>query len=78
MTVRATPYPPPGHPVRIPMELWNLALETVRTYSRLGAEGGRRGSGTVVYFGGAPMTGGMIVTTLYRLGHAPQGDRGIA
>lgn len=75
MSARAQPYPPPGYPVRVPGPLWRGALATVREYATRGYEQGRVGSEALVYFGGVVAGEEVIVTTLYRLNHAPQGDR---
>jgi hypothetical protein len=75
MSARAVPYPPPGYEVRIGRTLWASALATVREYAELGSERGRRGSEALVYLGGVVAADEMIVTGLYRLSHAPQGDR---
>lgn len=75
MKARAQPYPLPGCPIRIPSPLWDGALATVRDYATRGAERGREGSEALVYFGGVVAGDEMIVTSLYRLSHLPQGDR---
>ncbi len=62
-------YPAPGSRVRIPRSLWLAALETIRLYGRLESEG-------LVYFAGvvgSPTD--LVVTSLHRLHHLPQGDR---
>jgi hypothetical protein len=69
-------YPPPGYTVRIPDSVWDGALATVCAYSTLGVSKlGERGSEALVYLGGMVADQEMIVTGLYRLNHAPQGNR---
>ncbi len=75
MTARSSPYPPAGYPVRIGELIWKNALATVRSYAELGGEDARRGSETLVYLGGITAGGEMIVTGLFQVHHAPQGDR---
>ncbi len=75
MSARARPYPPPGYDLRVPEVIWEGALATVREYARLGSERGRHGSEALVYLGGVVAGEQVIVTGLYRLGHAAQGDR---
>lgn len=75
MTVRAAPYPPPGAIVRIPDHLWEAALAVMRRYAQLGADCGTRGSEALVYLAGAVAGGELLVTSLYRIDHVPQGDR---
>ena len=70
MSARDVPYPTPGYTVRVPDATWDSALVTVRAY---GARG--RGSEALVYLAGVVAGDEMIVTGLYRLEHAPQGDR---
>lgn len=74
MTARATPYPPPGFHVRIPEPVWDAALDEVRHYSAVPATGRRRGSEGLVYLGGVPSPDALVVTSLFRLHHEPQGD----
>jgi hypothetical protein len=75
VTARSRPYPPPGYPARIPSSLWHAALATVHDYGTRANEGGRCGSEAIVYLGGVVAGDEMAVMSLYRLGHAPQGDR---
>jgi hypothetical protein len=75
MSARSQPYPPPGCAVRIPALLWQEALTTMRAYATRGGARRRRGSEALIYFGGIVAGDEMIATTLYRLDHAPQGDR---
>jgi hypothetical protein len=76
VSARATPYPSPGYPVRIPDTIWEAALETMRAYATLGvSELGEPGSEALVYLGGVVAGNEMLVTSLCRLNHAPQGDR---
>jgi hypothetical protein len=75
MTARSTPYPPPGYPIRIGGPIWAGCLETVRMYATRGYVHGRRGSEALVYLGGVVAGAEIIATALYRLNHAPQGDR---
>lgn len=74
MTARSTRYPPAGYQVRIPSGIWTAALDEVRRYSSLRSQEGKRGSEGLVYFGGVPSTHAVVVTSLYRLSHSPQGD----
>ena len=75
MTARSRPYPSPGYAVRVPRPLWQVALATVRDYGTRGNERGSYGSEAIVFLGGVVAGDEMVVTSLYRLGHAPQGDR---
>lgn len=75
MTARSTPYPPAGFHVRIPEPIWTAALDEVRGYARVGPRDGRRGSEGLIYFGGVPTADTLIVTSVFRLHHEPQGDR---
>lgn len=75
MTARAAPYAPPGYAVRIPDAIWQATLETVRAYASRGHERGRRGSEALVYLAGIVSGQEIVVTGLYRLDHAAQGDR---
>lgn len=75
MTARATPYPLPGYAVRVPKAVWEAALETMRSYGSRRQERGRRGSEALVYLAGVVAGQEMVVTGLYRLDHAAQGDR---
>jgi hypothetical protein len=74
MTARATPYPPVGFRVRIPEPVWNAALDEVRRYATVRASDGRAGSEGLVYLGGIPTPDTLMVTSLLRLHHEPQGD----
>lgn len=74
MTARAAPYPPGGFSVRIPEPLWSAALAEVAKYAALDAPHGIRGSEGLIYFGGVPAAGELVVTSLLRLHHQPQGD----
>lgn len=74
MTARAIPYPLPGFHVRIPEPLWTAALDEVRRYAALQAIGRRHGSEGLVYLGGIPASNILVVTSLLRLHHQPQGD----
>jgi len=78
VSARAVPYPAPGYPVRIPDTIWDGAIATVRDYATRGHEHGKRGSEALVYLGGVVAVQEMVVTGLYRLNHAPQGDRVVA
>lgn len=75
MSARAVPYRPPGYTLRVSDTIWDGALETVRDYGSRGEHRGERGSEALVYLGGVVAGDEMIVTGLYRLNHAPQGDR---
>jgi hypothetical protein len=75
MNARAAPYPAPGYAVRVPEVIWDGALETVRDYATRGHERGHRGSEALVYLGGVIAGDEIVVTGLYCLNHAPQGDR---
>jgi hypothetical protein len=75
MTARSTPYPPAGAHVRIPELVWAAALHEVRRYAELGIHDRRRGSEGLVYLAGLTTADELIVTSLLRLNHAPQGDR---
>jgi hypothetical protein len=75
-SARLLPYPASGCNVRIPESLWHGALATVQEYAKLGSsEFGEPGSEALLYLGGAVIGEEMIVSGLYRLNHAPQGDR---
>jgi hypothetical protein len=74
MTARSTPYPPAGFRVRIPEAVWAAALDEVRRYSSVSTRGGLHGSEGLVYLGGVPTADELIVTSLLRLRHEPQGD----
>jgi len=74
MTARATPYPPAGFDIRIPQPLWSAALDEVRGYAGLSGPRGRPGSEGLVYLGGVPAADAVVVTSLFRLHHEPQGD----
>lgn len=75
MTARTAPYPAPGYSARVPEAIWNGALETIRSYATRGQEPGPPGSEALVYLAGVVAGDEMIVTGLYLLNHAPQGDR---
>lgn len=76
MSARATPYPPAGYQLRIPADIWDNALATMRIYATLGSsELGERGSEGLVYLGGVVAGDEMLITGLYRLNQEPQGDR---
>jgi hypothetical protein len=75
MSVRQDSYPPPGAIVRIPDRVWDRALEVIREYATLGAEQDSIGSEALVYLAGAVSGGELLVTSLYELCHAAQGDR---
>lgn len=75
MTARSVPYPPAGYRVRIPADVWTAALQEVRRYRKLGGTAGRRGSEGLVYLAGVVATNELVVTSLLRLQHQPQGDR---
>lgn len=69
MSARRVAYPVSGSTARIPRSLWLAALETIRLYGRFYSEG-------LVYFAGvvgSPTD--LVVTSLYRLHHRPQGHR---
>lgn len=74
MTARATPYPQAGFGVRVPESLWSAALDEVRRYAGLSGPRGSRGSEGLVYLGGVPTADALVVTSLFRLHHEPQGD----
>jgi hypothetical protein len=76
VSARAVPYPPPGYRLRLPDPIWEGALAAVRAYATLGSsELGAPGSEALVYLGGVVAGAEVIVTGLYLLNHAPQGDR---
>lgn len=75
MTARSTPYPPAGNHVRIPDVVWASALDEVRSYAAVALQNGTRGSEGLIYFGGVPTADALIVTSVFRLHHGPQGDR---
>lgn len=75
VSARDVPYPPVGYNVRVPDAIWDDALATVRCYAARDGAGRQRGSEALVYLAGVVAGDGMIVTGLYRLDHAPQGDR---
>jgi hypothetical protein len=74
MTARSTPYPPADYRVRVPQLIWTAALNEVRRYASLDGRSGRRGSEGLVYLGGVPTTEELLVTSVFRLHHLPQGD----
>jgi hypothetical protein len=55
--------------------VWDAALDEVRRYATLDSPGSRPGSEGLVYLGGIPAADALIVTSLFRLHHEPQGDR---
>lgn len=72
MSARTAPYPAPGYTVRLPARFWSQTLSILRTYGK-----GRRrqlASEGLVYLAGIPAGSEMIVTGLYDVCHAPQGD----
>jgi len=75
MTARSVPYPPPGCRIRVPEALWAAALEEVRHYATLRAGPERSRSEGLVYLAGVAIADELIVTSVLRLHHAPQGDR---
>lgn len=75
MSARAAPYPPPGSLVRIPDTVWHAALHELRCYGNLCTRDGAKGSEGLVYFGGVTTPGELIVTSVLRIRHSPQGDR---
>lgn len=76
MSRRSSAYPAPGYVLRLPTVIWEAALETMLLYATRGTSArGERGSESLVYLAGVVAGDEMIVTGLYRLGHAPQGDR---
>lgn len=75
MTARSTPYPPAGYHVRMAAAVWASALDEVRSYAERGVVDGHRGSEGLVYLAGVPAADELVVTAVFRLRHAPQGDR---
>jgi hypothetical protein len=75
MTGRATAYPPGGSAVRFPEPVLKAALEIIQDYGRRGGDGRHHGSEALVYIGGVAASDEQIVTSLFVLGHVPQGDR---
>ena len=55
--------------------MWASALTEVRYYATAGVHDTWRGSEGLVYFAGVPTIDTLIVTAVFRLHHAPQGDR---
>lgn len=75
-SARSIPYPPPGYRVRLPEALWRQALETMRAYASAGAsDRGEPGSEALVYFAGVVAGPEIVITGMYRIDHAAQGDR---
>jgi hypothetical protein len=75
-SARAVAYPPTGYALRVPATIWEGALGTMRAYATHGvSDFGEPGSEALVYLGGVVAGDEMIVTGLYRLNHAAQGDR---
>lgn len=76
MSARSVSYPPSGYLVRIPEAIWHGALDTMREYASIFDERGKQGSEALVFLGGVVAADDQVVVTgLYRLNHAPQGDR---
>ncbi len=76
MSRRAAAYPPAGYVLRLPTVIWEAALAIMRAYATRGAsELGEPGSEALVYLAGVVAAAELIVTGLYCLDHAPQGDR---
>jgi hypothetical protein len=68
MTARASQFPGPGYRLRIPATLWSTAVATLRAYRALDSEG-------LAYLGGVVCGADEVaVTSVIRIGHAPQGD----
>lgn len=68
MSARATPYPKPNYRIRVPACVWEIGMQTVRAYGAQDSEG-------LVYFAGIVASANdIVVTAVYRIGHAPQGD----
>jgi hypothetical protein len=60
----------------MPEALWNHALETMRAYASAGtSDDGKPGSEALVYFGGVVTRAEIVITGMYRIDHAAQGDR---
>lgn len=65
---RALPYPGAGMRLFLPSEIWQRSLRVVRAY-------GRQRSEALVFWGGVPLAGGVLVTGLYLPRHPAQGAR---
>ncbi|SRR6266567_77055 len=74
MRAREVAYPPPGFPIRLPADLWQRTLGVIRRYAKLGGRSRIRGSEAIVYWAGVVAAGEMVITAIYELNHAPQGD----
>ena len=68
MTARAIPYPPGPFRIRIGRTVWGDAVCRLREYGARDSEG-------ILFLGGLVADGDLVVTGLYALGHAAQGDQ---
>ncbi len=75
MTRRASPYPPRGFGVQVPAGVWSAALDQLRLYGSRGDTKLGSGSEGLVFLGGVVLPDQVIVTTLYCIDHAAQGDQ---
>jgi hypothetical protein len=75
MTARSTPYPRAGsYQLRVPANIWEQALDTIRSYGASRTTIGPKGSECLVYLAGIVANDEtVVVTALYELGHEPQG-----
>lgn len=75
MNARQSPYPIGSFKVRVPRDIWEAALDEVRRYGTLRTADAPEGSEGLVYLGGVPTSEELLVTSLLKIRHLPQGDR---